>query len=130
MLQSVRELVRYKFPTIRMRIDNIETQAASVIVSKGCLYGGNFRVAADAIPANPGFSVILFDWSGPTAAMMYGAALPLNLLGNAPGVRHVRAQRIDFLQNEDVPAQTDGDRAGFVPLWVADAPEPIQVVVG
>ena len=129
-LQSVRELVRYKFPTIRMRIDDIETQAASVIVSKGCLYGGNFRVAADAVPANPGFSVILFDWSGPTAAMMYGAALPLNLLGNAPGVRHIRAQRIDFLQNEDVPAQTDGDRAGFVPLWVADAPEPIQVVVG
>ncbi len=129
-LQSVRELVRYKFPTIRMRIDDIETEAASVIVSKGCLYGGNFRVARDAVPANPGFSVILFDRSGPIAAMMYGAALPLNLLGHAPGVRHIRAQRIDFLQNEDVPAQTDGDRAGFVPLWVADAPEPIQVVVG
>jgi hypothetical protein len=42
----------------------------------------------------------------------------------------VRARRIDFLQNEAIPAQTDGDRAGYAPLWVSDAPGPIQVVVG
>ncbi len=62
--------------------------------------------------------------------MMYGAALPLNLLGHAPGVRHIRAKRIDFSQNDAVPAQTDGDSAGFAPFWVSDAPAPIQVVMG
>lgn len=129
-LQSMRELVRYNFPIIRMRIDDLETEAASVIISKGRLYGGRFRLAVDAEPANPGFSVVLFDRSGAGAAMMYGAALPLNLLGCAPGVRHVRARRIEFLQNEAVPAQTDGDSAGCAPLWVTDAPSPIQVVVG
>ena len=129
-MQSMRELTRYKFPLIRMRIDDTETEAASVIISKGRLYGGRFRLAADAVPGDPGFSVILFDRSGPGAAMMYGAALPLNLLGRAPGVRHIRARRIDFLQNEAVPAQTDGDRAGCAPLWVSDAPGPIQVVMG
>jgi diacylglycerol kinase (ATP) len=129
-VQSMRELIRYKFPPIRMRIDDIETEAASVIISKGRLYGGSFHLASDAIPGNPGFSVVLFDRSGPGAAMMYGAALPLNLLGHAPGVRHVRARRIDFLQRGEVPAQTDGDSAGFAPLWVGDAPGPIQVVIG
>jgi diacylglycerol kinase (ATP) len=129
-VQSMRELIRYKFPPIRMRIDDIETEAASVIISKGRLYGGSFHLASDAIPGNPGFSVVLFDRSGPGAAMMYGAALPLNLLGRAPGVRHVRARRIDFLQRGEVPAQTDGDSAGFAPLWVGDAPGPIQVVIG
>jgi diacylglycerol kinase family enzyme len=129
-LQSVRELARYKFPVIRLRIDDQETEAASVIVSKGRLYGGSFRLALDAVPADPGFSVVLFDRSGPAAAMMYGAALPLNLLGRAPGVRHVRASRIDFMQNQSVPAQTDGDSAGYTPLWVSDAQGPIQVVVG
>jgi diacylglycerol kinase (ATP) len=129
-MQSLHELTRYKFPVIRMRIDNTETEAASVIISKGRLYGGSFRLAADAVPGDPGFSVVLFDRSGPAAAMMYGAALPLNLLGRAPGVRHIRARRIDFLQNETVPAQTDGDSAGFAPLWVSDAPGPIQVVMG
>lgn len=129
-MQSMREMCRYKFPTIRMRIDDIETEAASVIISKGRLYGGRFRLAADAVPGDPGFSVVLFDRAGPGAAMMYGSALPLNLLGRAPGVRHIRARRIDFLQNQAVPAQTDGDSAGFAPLWVGDAPHPIQVVMG
>jgi diacylglycerol kinase (ATP) len=129
-LQSMRELARYRFPPIHMRIDDRETEASSVIISKGRLYGGRFRLAADALPGEPGFSVVLFGHSGPAAAMMYGAALPLNLLGHAPGVRHVRARRIDFLQNEAVPAQADGDRAGCAPLWIGDAPGPIQVVVG
>lgn len=128
--QSLRELPRYRFPEIRVRIDDTETAAASVIVSKGRLYGGAFRLASDARPSEPGFSVVLFDKSGPAAAMMYGAALPLNLLGRAPGVRHIRARRVDFLQNMPVPAQTDGDRAGMAPLWVGDAAGPIQVVVG
>ncbi len=129
-LQSMRELTRYSFPTIRLRIDDAETEAASVIISKGRLYGGRFLLAADAVPADPGFSVVLFDRSGPGAAILYGAALPMNLLARSPGVRHVRAQRIDFLQNEPIPAQTDGDMAGCAPLWVGDAPAPIHVVVG
>jgi len=62
--------------------------------------------------------------------MMYGAALPLNLLGRAPSVRHVRARRIEFLQNDAIPAQTDGDSAGCAPLSVTDAPGPIRIVVG
>jgi diacylglycerol kinase (ATP) len=129
-LQSLRELCRYEFPVIRLRIDGVETETASVIVSKGSLYGGRFRLAIDASPHDPGFSVVLFDWSGAFATMTYGAALPLNLLGQAPGVRHIRASRIDFLQGHVVPAQTDGDRAGCAPLWVDDAPGPIEVVVG
>ena len=62
--------------------------------------------------------------------MMYGAALPINLLGRSPGVRHIRAKRIDFLQNTAILSQTDGDSAGYAPLWVSDAPGPIQVVTG
>ena len=129
-LQSLRELGRYSFPWIQLRIDDQEMRAASVIISKGRLYGGRFRLAVDAVPSQPGFSVVLFENTGPAAAAMYGSALPLNLLGRAPGVRHVRARRVEFLGNAEVPAQTDGDMAGYAPTWVADAPEPIQVVMG
>ena len=48
----------------------------------------------------PGFSVVLFDHAGIAATLLYGAALPLGLLGRAPGVRHVRARQIDFIGNE------------------------------
>ena len=127
---SLAEMARYRFPPIHLRVDGQDTQAASVIVSKGRLYGGRFRLAADAVPGKPGFSVMLFDRSGPWSAMMYGAALPLNLLGQAPGVRSIRADRVDFIGNQPVPAQTDGDPAGCAVLSATNAPGPIQVVTG
>jgi len=129
-LRSMAELTRYSYPQIRLRLDEVETQAASVIVSKGRLYGGRFRLAADASPGEPGFSVVLFDRGGPGAAMMYGAALPFNLLGHAPGVRRMRANRVDFIGNEPIPAQADGDPFGSEVTSVTNAASPIQVVVG
>jgi diacylglycerol kinase (ATP) len=129
-LRTAAELTRYAYPLIRVRLDEVETQAASIIVSKGRFYGGRFRLAADAVPGEPGFSVVLFDHGGPWSAMMYGAALPLNLLGHAPGVRRIRANRVDFIGNEPIPAQTDGDPAGCAVTSVTNAAAPIQVVVG
>lgn len=129
-LQSARELVRYRFPPIHVWIDEIETLAASIIISKGRYYGGRFCLTGNPPSGQPGFSVVLFEHSNPAAAALYGAALPLNLLPTAPGVRHLRAGRIEFAQEGKLPAQTDGDPAGFAPLWVADAPAPIRIVVG
>jgi diacylglycerol kinase (ATP) len=129
-LQTLRELVRYRFAPIRLRLDGEETEAGSVIVSKGRLYGGRFLLTSGACAQRPGFSVVLFDHRGPGATLLYGAALPLHLLGRAPGVRHVRAGRIDFVDNRAVPAQADGDSAGCTPLSITDAPSPIRVVVG
>jgi YegS/Rv2252/BmrU family lipid kinase len=129
-LQSLRELAFYRFTPIHLRLDGEETQAASVIVSKGRLYGGRFRLTPTACAAQPGFSVVLFDHSGSAAALMYAAALPLNVLARAPGVRHVRARHIDFIGNESLPVQADGDAAGWSPITVTDAPAAIPVVVG
>lgn len=129
-IQTLWELARYSFDPISLRLDGQETQAASVIVSKGRLYGGHYLLSPDARPAEPGFSVVLFERAGPGMTLLYGAALPLHRLGRAPGVRHVRANRIEFTGNRAVPVQTDGDKAGFAPLTVTDAPGPINIVVG
>ena len=128
-VQTLREAARYRGTPIRVAIDGQETCAGSVIVSKGCLYAGRYRVAQNAHPDQPGFSVVLFDRSDPGAVLMYGAALPLHLLGRAPGVRQVRATRVEFLDGPRVAAQADGDAAGWAPLIVTNAPGPIQVVV-
>jgi diacylglycerol kinase (ATP) len=129
-VQSLRETARYRFPPVRLRIDEVETEAASVVISKGRLYGGKYLLAPESLPAEPGFSVVLFGCGGPAAALMYGAALPVGLLGRAPGVRHVRARRIEVVGNAPIPVQADGDPAGFSPLSVVDAPGPIEVVMG
>lgn len=129
-VQTLRQLLRYAYAPIPLRLDGTDTSAASAIVTKGCLYGGSYRLASDAKPGEPGFSVVLFERAGPAITLLYGAALPLHRLGRAPGVRHVRANRVEVLGGGTVPAQADGDNAGFGPLSVFDAPGPIQVVVG
>jgi len=129
-IQTLTQLMKYDFDPISVRLDGIETQAASVIVSKGRLYGGQYRLTADRDPGDEGFTVVLFDHGGPAMTLLYAAALPLNLLGRAPGVRHLRARRVEFIGNRPAPVQADGDKAGWLPLTISSAPGPIQVVVG
>lgn len=129
--QTLRELIRYRFGPITVLLDGVRTQAASVIVSKGHFYAGRYLLAPGASPEAPGFTVALFDGYGPFATLMYGAALPLNLLPRMPGVRLVRAARIEF-EGRGMLAQSDGDDiiAGRdVAMTVTDAPAPIAVVV-
>ena len=128
-LQSLREAARYCFRPIRVRVDGVPREAGSVIVSKGHLYGGCYLLAPGATPADRGFTVALFDRSGPASALLYGAALPLNLLPRMPGLQLLRAGHV-VIESERVPAQTDGDAAGCAPLTVRDAPTAIRVVVG
>ena len=128
-VQTMRELVRYDYAPIRLRIDGAEAEAASVVVSKGRLYAGQYLLAPNARPHEPGFTVALFGCTGRGAALMYGAALPLNLLPRAPGMRLVRASRVEILAG-GAPAQADGDPAGSVPVSVRDAEAPIEVVTG
>ncbi len=129
-LQTVREMVRYQYPSLRVRLDGTETEAASVIVSKGRLYAGRFTLAPEANAKVPGFSVALFDHNGPLAAMMYSAALPLNLLSRTPGLRIVPAGAVEILGNGSAPVQADGDAMGETPITVRNAAMPIRVVVG
>ncbi len=127
--QTMREMVRYRFPRLRLRLDGEEMEAASVIVTKGRLYAGRFTLAPGADPCQPGFSVALFERYGPGAALMYGAALPLNLLPRMPGLRICLATTIDIAGIVAVPAQADGDPAGGTPISIRDAAAPIEVIV-
>ncbi len=126
----MRELPRYRFDPIRVRIDGKDYQAGSIILTKGCLYAGQYRLAPEAQPDERGFSAVLFERAGAGAALAYGAALPLNLLPHSSGIHRLKALRVEVLNPDRVPAQADGDAAGFAPLSVSDAPARIPVVVG
>ena len=127
-VQSLREATRYRFRPIALLVDGVACEAGSVIVSKGQLYGGRYLLAPGTVAGARGFTVALFDRSGPAAALLYGAALPLNLLPRMPGLRLLRAAEVAILSAQ-VPAQTDGDAAGCGPLLVRDAPTAIRIVV-
>ena len=128
-VQTLRELPRYRFETMQLSVDGVPHQAGSVIVCKGTLYGGPYMLAPEASPGRPGFSVVLFERAGIAAALLAGAALPLNMMGRLPGVVRLRASDITFGGMHSQPAQSDGDAAGRTPLHVTDAISPISVLV-
>jgi diacylglycerol kinase family enzyme len=113
---------------VQVRIDDTSFEAASVIVTKGRLYGGRHLLAPDMAPTRPGFTVALFERSGPLATIRYGLALTLGLLPGMSSVRLLPARSV-VIEARAVPVQTDGDAGGTAPLEVRDADRPIQVVV-
>jgi diacylglycerol kinase (ATP) len=129
--QSVWESVAYGFPTLRVSIDGVAHEAASVVVSKGRLYGGPYMLAPNAHPEAPGFQVALFENPGTFPALLAGAALPLGLLPRCPGVRILPARHVEFTPGgAKIPAQADGDRLAGTPWAVTDAAAPISLIVG
>ena len=128
-VQTLRELPRYKFEMIQVSVDGVLHEAGSVIVSKGCLYGGPYMLAPEASSGSPGFSVVLFKRAGIGPALLAGAAMPLNMMSKLPGVVRLRANDIVFRDAHEMPAQSDGDAAGCTPLHVTNASSPIAVMV-
>lgn len=129
-LQTVRELPRYQFPSLCIRADGKEYHAASVIVSKGRLYGGPYLLSSDALPGEPGFSVTLFENGGVSSALMAGISLPQGKMGSLPGVQTVRASHIEITTPEGLPVQADGDPAGMLPFKIMDAAGPVVLATG
>jgi diacylglycerol kinase family enzyme len=129
--QSLWESVAYRFPKVRLSVDGKDFEAASVVVSKGRLYGGPYMLAPNAAPTEPGFQVALFEYPGTFPALLSGAALPLGLLPRCPGVRVVAGRHVDFSAgNGPIKTQSDGDALAGTPVTVVDAGSPIALVVG
>jgi diacylglycerol kinase family enzyme len=129
--QSVWESVAYGFPKVHLTVDGQPYEAASVVVSKGRLYGGPYMLAPNAVPTQPGFQVALFENPGTFAALLTGAALPLNLLPRCPGVRVVAGGQVEFAAGDGpIMTQSDGDALQGTPTMVIDASNPIPIVVG
>jgi diacylglycerol kinase family enzyme len=128
-LQSLRELRRYRFPPLAVELDGVPMAAASVIVTKGRLYAGRYRIAPMARPAEPGFQVVLFRRPGALQAALAGLALPLGLIPRLPGVEIRPAGRIRLSAGGEVPVQADGDLAGHLPVEVTDAAGPLRILL-
>ena len=129
--QSVWEAMAYKFQPVQVRVDGALYQAASVVVSKGRLYGGPYVLAPQARPEAPGFQVVLFENPGMWSALRSGAALPLGLLPRCPGVRTISGSHVEFISSQAaILTQADGDALPLTPCGVVSAASPISLVVG
>lgn len=129
--QSLWESVAYDFPPVAVRVDGVVCQAASVVVSKGRLYGGGYMLAPQAQPSTPGFQVVLFEKPGTLSVLLSGAALPLGLLPRCPGVRVVGGSHVEFMTSDaPISTQADGDALPTMPRMIISAETPLSLVVG
>ena len=110
-----------RFTTLHVSIDGQEVTAASLVATKGRLYGGRFLLSPAARPDEVNFRAVLFGRGGIGGVALYGAALPLGLLAHAPGITDLPGEAIIVHGPAGLPVQSDGDLAGLTPVRIGNA---------
>jgi YegS/Rv2252/BmrU family lipid kinase len=128
-LEAFRQLVRYSCPHLVAKIDGKPVTAATLVVSRGRLYGGRFVMAPNADIAKAEFSVALFPRKGRLAMLGYSLALPLGLLNRCNLITHIKAQSVEAANQDGDPVQADGDITARLPAVIRLADHPITLLV-
>jgi YegS/Rv2252/BmrU family lipid kinase len=127
--EMVRQLGMFPFGRYRVTIDGVEHDAASVVASRGRLYGGRFVLAPAADLSAPALQVCLFHKGGRGGVLLYAIALGLGLLPRAPGFEIVTGKRVTVGGIDGEPVQADGDSIASLPLEIAMTDKSLRLVV-
>jgi YegS/Rv2252/BmrU family lipid kinase len=128
-VEMLRQLRRFPFGLYRVEMDGQAHRAASVVVSRGRLYGGSFVLAPDARLDEATLHVCRFEHGGRGWAMLYAVALGTGFLPRMPGFVVERAQRVRIEGETGEPLQADGDIAGALPIDIAMTDRSLRLVV-
>jgi YegS/Rv2252/BmrU family lipid kinase len=128
-LESLRQLLRFRFPRYRVTIDGQSFEAASVIVAKGHYYAGRYVCAPDARLDQAEFHVCLFERGGRLNAVRYAVALALGRLQKLADFRIVRGRAVTIDGPVGDPVQGDGDIIAELPVRIELAPQPLRLIV-
>jgi YegS/Rv2252/BmrU family lipid kinase len=127
-LAGITQMIRYRWPTLSVRVDGLPHACAMVIVAKAHYYAGKFVIAHDAGPEQPLFRVCLFRGGGGWNLLRYGVALVLGRLDKLPDVSILPAYEVSFDVLPTVPVQTDGESLGETPVHVVISEEQLALL--
>jgi YegS/Rv2252/BmrU family lipid kinase len=128
-LESLRQLLLFRFPRYRATIDGQSFEAASVIVAKGHYYAGRYVCAPAARLDQAEFHVCLFERGGRWNAVRYAVALALGRLQRLADFRIVRGCAVTIDGPVGDPVQGDGDIIAELPVRIELAPQPLRLIV-
>lgn len=128
-VEALRRLIRYPCPHLAVTVDGRPVTAATVVVSRGRMYGGRYIMAPEADLGTPEFHVSIFRRKGRLAMAGYCAALPLGLLNRWNLIDHVTAQSVEIRDRHGDPVQADGDATTSLPVVIDLADHAVQVLV-
>ncbi|MBV9862616.1 MAG: YegS/Rv2252/BmrU family lipid kinase [Alphaproteobacteria bacterium] len=121
-------LARYRGCELTVSVDGVPHRAVSAIVAKSRYYAGNFVIAPEARLDAPVLHVVLFQHGRRLAALRYLLALPLGRLPRLHGVRVLPARSVLLAAAQPVLLHTDGEIAGYLPVPIEIAEQPLQLV--
>jgi diacylglycerol kinase (ATP) len=104
-----------------------QRQCGFVLVSRVRNYGGDMEIASGASLLSDDFEVVLFEGSNPLRYAAYMTAVTLRQVKSMPGVRTLRAQRVEF--RGDAHLQIDGEYVGRLPATLEMAPDALTLLV-
>lgn len=128
-VEALRQLVRYPCPALTVQADGQTMTAATVIVSRGKMYGGRFIMAPEASLLRPELTLSLFPRPGRWAMAGYSAALPLGLLNRWNLITHRTARSVTIACRPGDPVQADGDVISALPVSIGLADHPIPLLM-
>ena len=127
-LEVLRQLVSFSFPTYRVSIDGMEHEAASVIVARGRYYGGRFVVAPEARLDRAELHVCMFRRGGVWRTIRYALALALGKLPELSDVEIVTGRRVVIDGPVGDPVQGDGDIIARLPVTIELSPVALELM--
>jgi diacylglycerol kinase (ATP) len=129
MFEACRQLALYPCSHLDIRIDGEPVTAATLVISRGRLYGGRFLMAPEADLGEPKLVVTAFRRKGRLAMAGYTAALVLGLLNRWQLIDHIPARSIEVLGRHSDPVQGDGDVICALPATIGLADHPIRLAI-
>lgn len=127
-LAGIVQLMRYRWPTLSVKVDGLAHSCAMAIVAKAHYYAGKFVLAPDAGPEEPLFRVCLFRGGGAWNLLRYGVALLFGRLGKLSDVSILPAHEVSVDVLPTVPVQSDGEILGATPAHMIIAEEQLALL--
>jgi len=127
--ETLKQALKYRFPTVELTVDGARRQAATAVVCNGRLYGGPFVAAPDGDLTRAALFVVLLTRKGLWSVVRYGIGLALSRLPRMDGVEILCARKeVVISAPEGAPVQADGDLLGRVPVRIRAAGRRVDIL--
>ncbi len=111
----------------QVSINGEQQQCGFALVSRVRNYGGDMQIASGASLLSGDFEVVLFEGSNPLRYAVYLTAVMLRRVQSMPGVRTLRAKRVEF--SGEAHLQFDGEYGGRLPASFEMVPDALTLLI-
>ena len=104
-------------------------EGAFVLIGNGALYGPALKLFPEASNDDRLLDVMVFKNQSPTDILRYVSGITFGRIEKTKGIEYVKASRIRFESDTEVPFEVDGELAGVTPVEFVPCDKQLTVFV-